>query len=134
VLTAVTEETREDLREALFSGLRTRATTRDRVRALLALISAKYVAAATGVSINTVRNWSAGKAEPRPDAALTLDDLRTVADTLLRGGMEPDEAANWLISRNPDSKIRPIEEIGANPTEVIANAVDESLEGLVANR
>lgn len=120
--------------EELQEKLRQRSTTPQRVKGLLELLSVSLVAKATGVSISTVRNWSAGNGDPRPDAALALDDLRAVAETLLRGGMAPDEVSGWLISRDPNTKLRPIDEIAKRPTEVLAEAVSEVMIPLVSAR
>jgi len=79
-----------------------------------------------------LRNWSAG-AEPRLDAAITLDDLRAVTTVLLDGGMEPERIAYWLISRDPKTRERPIDQIASRPTAVLSAAVDMVMDDKLAN-
>lgn len=125
---------RRATREELQEQLRQRSTTTERVRGLLDLLGPSLIAHATGVSVSSVRNWSAGQGQPRPTAALALDDLRAVAKTLLDGEMEPNEVAAWLISRNPRTGERPIDLIAKRPTEVLGEATSEVLVELVSAR
>jgi len=96
-------------------------------------LPASQIARAVGVTVSAVRNWSTGQAEPRTDAAITLDDLRATTKALLDGGMEPERVARWLISRDPKSRQRPLDAIASRPTEVLAAAFDEVLEKKLAD-
>lgn len=101
------------------------ATTIERVRALLAIgLSPAFLATATGSSPSTIRNWSLGETQPRPDAELALDDLRAVASALLDRGLQPERIAKWLTSRDLDrfEGQRPIEMIARDPMAVLAAA------------
>jgi DNA-binding transcriptional regulator YiaG len=105
------------------------ATTSERVRGLLALpLSPAVIATATNSSPSTIRNWSIGQTEPRPDAAIALDDLRMVAKALLKH-LEPERAARWLTSRDPNrlDGMRPVEMIRIDPMAVLAAANAENL-------
>lgn len=113
--------------------LATTATSSERVRGLLALgITTATLADITRCSESATRNWKSGQAEPRADAAMVIDDLRITALVLLRAGLEPERAANWLTSRDPDhfGAMRPIEMIRIDPMEVLA-AAHETVLGLV---
>jgi len=99
------------------------STSAERVRGLLELVSPKALADMTHSSASTVRNWSVSDTEPRPAAAVVLDDLRMVALTLL-GGLEPPRVASWLVSRDPSrfEGTRPLEMVGLDPMAVLAAA------------
>jgi hypothetical protein len=101
------------------------ATTSERVQALLAIgLRSADIARCSGVSQSALRNWSAGSAQPRPDAAVALDDLRTVAKVLLDGGITRDRAVSWLTSRDPEQfhDCRPLDLIRSEPMSVLAAA------------
>jgi hypothetical protein len=101
------------------------STTTERVEALTSILDAPLVARAAGVSPAAVRNWIDG-AEPRTDAAMALDDLRSVVAALVDGGFEPRRVKNWLLSRNSEwlAGERPIDEIARVPTMVLGAAHD----------
>lgn len=101
------------------------STTSERVEALVSILDAALVARATDVTPTAVRNWIDG-AEPRTDAAMTIDDLRSLVATLLGSGFEPERARSWLLSRNEDwlEGKRPIDEISRVPSAVLAAAHD----------
>jgi hypothetical protein len=82
------------------------------------------IARCSGVSQSALRNWSAGSAQPRPAAAVVLDDLRTIAKVLLDGGIATDRAVIWLTSRDPDRfhDCRPLDLIRTEPMSVLAAA------------
>jgi DNA-binding NarL/FixJ family response regulator/DNA-binding transcriptional regulator YiaG len=102
------------------------ATTPERVEGLEALgLAAEQIAIATGVSPSTVRNWRRGVGDPRPGAAAALDDLRMVAKVLLEGGLAPDRISLWLASRDVRTRQRPLDQIGLEPTQVLAAALAE---------
>ncbi|MDA0179769.1 hypothetical protein OJ997_05650 [Solirubrobacter phytolaccae] len=120
------------LRQGKISGqelqkmLSVEATTSDRVKGLLALgLPPDKLADAVGAKLSTLRNWSSGQAEPRADAAITLDDLRYVALLLLVDGEWPsDRVARWFTSRDFATGQRPLDQIAETPTDVIAAATD----------
>lgn len=117
--------TREELEELL----KISATTSERVRGLLgAGLHASEIARTTRVTVSALRNWSTGQAEPRPDAAITLDDLRATAKILLDGHMEPGRIAHWLRGWNPKIDARPLEIIADTPMSVRAAAHGEVLD------
>lgn len=101
------------------------STTAERVEALTEILDSTLVARATGVSSTAVRNWVEG-AEPRTDAAMTIDDLRSAVAVLLEGGFEPERVRSWMLSRNRDwlEDKRPIDEISRVPTVVLGAAQD----------
>lgn len=105
--------------------LGTSSTPAERVEALIEILDSTLVARAAGVSPTAVRNWIEGAA-PRTDAAMTIDDMRSVVAVLLRGGFEPERVRSWLLSRNPDwlEGERPIDEISRVPAVVLAAAHD----------
>jgi transcriptional regulator with XRE-family HTH domain len=108
------------------------ATTSERVQALLAIgLRSADIARCSGVSQSALRNWSSGSAQPRPDAAIVLDDLRTVAKVLLDGGIATDRAVSWLTSRDPDRfhDCRPLDLIRSEPMSVLAAAHGAVLDG-----
>ena len=123
--------------EQLRTWLARDATTQERVHALLAIgIPAAHLADAVGggVTVSTLRNWSTGQAEPRPDTAIALDDLRTAAWLLLvEGGMERERVGRWLLSRDPKTRERPIDRIATAPTDVFADAMGEVMPMKLAN-
>jgi hypothetical protein len=101
------------------------ATNSERLAGLLALgLGCQVIAATTRSSTSTLRNWKTGQTEPRSDATIILDDLRMIAKTLIDGGLEPERAARWLTSRDPDrfDGARPIEIVPIDPMEVLAAA------------
>jgi hypothetical protein len=108
----------------LGEDLATTATTRERVRALLSIgLSPAFLATATGTSPSTIRNWSNGGTQPRPEAKLALDDIRAVAATLLDAGLEPERVAEWLTSRDARFEgLRPIEMVVRDPMSVLIAA------------
>jgi hypothetical protein len=101
------------------------STTAERVDALTEILDGPLVARAASVTSTAVRNWMEG-AEPRTDAAMTLDDLRSVVAVLLDGDFEPERIKSWLLSRNDDwlEAKRPIDEISRTPGLVLAAAHD----------
>lgn len=101
------------------------STNAERVEALVSILDATLVARAAGVTPTAVRNWIDG-AEPRTDAAMTIDDLRSLVATLLGGGFESERVRSWLLSRNEDwlGGGRPIDEISRVPSVVFAAAND----------
>jgi len=109
--------------------LRPIATTSERVHGLLTIgLHASEIAAATGVSVSGLRNWGTGQAEPRPDAAISLDDLRATAKILLDGGMEQRRVAHWLRGWNPNLEARPLELVSERAMDVRAAALGAVLE------
>lgn len=101
------------------------STTAERVQALVAVLDAGLVARVAGVTSAAVRNWMDG-AEPRTDAAMTIDDLRSVVAILLDGEFEPNRVKSWLLSRNQDwlQGARPLDEISRVPAVVLGAASD----------
>jgi hypothetical protein len=101
------------------------STTSERVDALVSILDAPLVARSAGVTPAAVRNWIDG-AEPRTEAAMTIDDLRSLVAVLLEGGFEAGRVKSWLLSRNKDwlSDGRPIDEISRIPSVVLAAAND----------
>jgi hypothetical protein len=116
-------------KELLEEWLKPTATTSERVRALLAIgLQPADLSRSTGLTVSAVRNWSMGQAEPRPDAAITLDDLRAVAKILLDGEMEPQRVAYWVRGWNPRIDGRPLDVVAEKPMEVRAAAHGEVLD------
>lgn len=114
--------------DELLGLLKASATTSERVRGLLALsLLPAEVARACRVSVAALRTWATGQAQPRPDALISLDDLRATAKILLDGGMEPERAANWLRGWDPKIDGRPLDVISSRPMEVRAAACGEIL-------
>jgi hypothetical protein len=110
--------------------LHTTATTRERVRGLLAVgLHTSDIADAAGVSESAVRNWSSGQTEPRPHPEVILDDLRAAARVLIAGGIDPARAVRWLKSRNrePLHDQRPLDVLPVDPMRVLAAAHEEVL-------
>ena len=105
--------------------LGTSSTTAERVQALVSVLDAALVARVAGVTSAAVRNWMDG-AEPRIDAAMTIDDLRSVVAILLDGGFERNRVRSWLLSRNDDwlQGARPLDEISRVPAVVLGAASD----------
>lgn len=121
----------EDLRVLLAPT----STTPERLRGLLALgLTGAAVASAVGVSASALRNWTAGIAEPRADAAITLDDLRAAAKALLDGHVEPARVTSWLTSRTPRLRgnQRPLDLLATTPVEVLVAVHEHVLEGRLA--
>jgi hypothetical protein len=110
--------------EALIRLLLPTATASERTRGLLSLLPPTILADAVGVKISSLRNWASGQSQPRPDAAIALDDLRAAAKVLLNGEIEPERASAWLMSRDPDywKGMRPVEAIRVHPMDVLAAA------------
>lgn len=109
------------------------ATAAERVRGLLAIgLTPAVIGIATRSSASTIRNWSIGATQPRSDAMIALDDLRTVAKALLEL-VGPERAALWLTSRDPArfGGLRPVEMIPLDPMEVLAAAHGAGLKGRV---
>lgn len=114
------------------------ATISERVKGLLGLgLPAAEIAKAVGVgSTSTLRNWATGDTEPRADAVIALDDLRVTATVLLDGGLEPERAVSWLLSRDPKhlENERPIDIVRTAPMKVLAAAHDIAIEdGVLAS-
>jgi hypothetical protein len=113
------------------------SSTSDRVRALIALVGAAELAAATSsgpggdTKESTIRNWANGQAEPRRNTAITIDDLRTAAKLLIDADKTQDETRKWLLSRNTalilhraqDDPLRPVDLIRDQPTRVFREAL-----------
>lgn len=101
------------------------STTAERVQALVGILDASLVARVAGVTPAAVRNWMDG-AEPRTDAAMTIDDLRSVVAILIDGGFEPNRVRSWLLSRNQDwlQGARPLDEVSRVPAVVLGAASD----------
>lgn len=100
------------------------ATVTERVEGLVMMgVPLATIAQATRSSVSTLRNWTSGQTQPRPDAAIALDDLRMIARALLEG-LEPERAAAWLSSRDPErfEGARPFEIIPIDPMDVLAAA------------
>ncbi|MDW5597782.1 hypothetical protein VSS74_25745 [Conexibacter stalactiti] len=116
-------------RAALGYALAPAATTSERVRGLLdiGLHASELARVAGSVSVSAVRNWAADQAEPRPHAAIALDDLRAVAKILLDSGMEPRRIGHWLRGWNPLLENRPLDLIATVPMEVRRVAHAETL-------
>jgi hypothetical protein len=115
-------------RTSLEDCLLPNATTSERVRGLLAIgLHASDIANATGVTVSGLRNWGTGQAEPRPDAAISLDDLRATVKILLDGNMEQHRVAHWLRGWNPGLEARPLEIVRTRPMDVRAAAIGEAL-------
>lgn len=108
------------------------ATNAERVRGLMQMgLSQRTLARATGCqSPSTLRNWGAGHNEPREDAAITLDDIRITAVTLLKAGMEPERVARWFMSRDDDrfDNARPIDRVREDPMGVLLAAKQDAME------
>jgi hypothetical protein len=114
--------------EQLQRSLAPAATTSERVRGLLAIgLHASEIARTTSVTVSALRNWSSGQAEPRPEAAIALDDLRSTAKILLDDGMEPARVAHWLRGWNPQLGARPLERVATAPADVRKAAQAASL-------
>jgi hypothetical protein len=112
--------------EEIRSLLSNISTTREIVRGLGHVgISALKLAELTGVTESAVRNWSSGQAQPKANAGIVIEDLRTAAWTLL-GTLDAERVASWFTRRHPDIRDRPIDRIVANPTQVIDLAFDEA--------
>ena len=110
-------------RDELDQWLAPTATTSERVRALLAIgLHPADLSRAFGLSSTALRSWGRGQAEPRPDAAITLDDLRAVAKILLDGDMEPERVAHWIRSWSSTLDARPLDIIATDPMKVRAAA------------
>jgi len=115
-------------REQLDRWLSPTATTSERVQGLLAIgLSPADLSRAFGLTVSALRNWGTGQAEPRPDAAITLDDLRAVAKILLDGDLEPQRVAHWMRGWNPRIESRPLDSVATKPMEVRAAAHGEVL-------
>jgi hypothetical protein len=113
--------------DTLQDWLKPAATTPERTKALIAAgVPSWAIAAATGSSTGTVRNWQLGETEPRPQAALLLDYLRASMSILIQGGFPPNRAALILqsVEENPPYE-RPIEIIGERPERVIDMAKEQ---------
>lgn len=116
--------------EELQALLRPTATTQERVRGLLEVgLQTRHLASVTGVSDGAIRTWLAGAVEPRPNASIVLDDLRTTIKLLLDHGLEPERAALWITSRDPErfGDDRPIDVLPKRPSSVLAAAVGQVL-------
>jgi hypothetical protein len=101
------------------------STTSERIATLVAILDTSVVCRAADVSSTTVRNWIDGT-EPRPDAAITIDDLRSLALLLLEGGFEPPRIRSWLLSRDFAwlQGERPLEQVSKRPATVLSAAQD----------
>jgi hypothetical protein len=102
---------------------------------LLILIHPAILADAVGVKVTSLRNWASEQSQPRSDAAIALDDLRTTAKVLLDGGVAPERVSAWLMSRDPSrwEGMRPVEAIHVDPMEVLMAAHEVVLELAKAN-
>src|SRR6185295_7222187 len=101
------------------------STTRERVACLVKVLDKNLVARAAKVSATAVHNWEKGT-EPRTDAAMSIDDLRSIVAILLEGGFEPSRVRSWLISRNAEwlNERRPVDEVSRRPAMVLSAAHD----------
>ena len=101
------------------------STTSERITTLVAIFDTSLVCKAASVSSTTIRNWIDGT-EPRPDAAIAIDDLRSLALLLLEGGFEPPRIRSWLLSRDFDwlDGDRPLDQISLRPGTVLSAAQD----------
>jgi len=100
------------------------ATAAERTQGLLVLLHPTVLADAIGVKVSSIRNWASGQSQPRSNAAIALDDLRTTAKLLLDGGLDPERVSAWLTSRDPSywDGMRPVEAIRLDPMDVFAAA------------
>lgn len=105
-------------------GLAATASTADRIKAILALLEVEELAAALDVTAATIRNWLSGQAAPRRPALRTLDDLRRTTVLLGEAGLEGEDCAQWLRSRQGGAleNDRPLDVIAADPLRVLAAA------------
>lgn len=110
--------------EELDAALSTTTTQAERTRGLLELLPREALARATRSSTSTLRNWAVGQTQPRPDAAIILDDLRHTAHILLRGGIDRERVTSWFMSRDTErfEGMRPIEMVPIDPMDVVAGA------------
>lgn len=119
-------------RRTLETGLRSSATTAERIDALLSLgLNPRELAQGLGVrSASTLRNWTSAGSEPRPGTAIALDDLRLTAQVLLDGGLPPERVGNWLTSRNAEwlEGARPIDCVATTPMRVLSAAQSTVIE------
>ena len=119
-------------RRALQAQLSHTSTISERVRGLAALgLPPAQTAKACGVSVSGLRNWANGSSEPRGDSAIVLDDLRAVT-LLLLDRMTAERVVIWLTSRDPHTRRRPIDEIAVTPSDVLAAALNVSLDAKLA--
>jgi hypothetical protein len=109
-------------------GLSPIATASDRVSALLSIgLAAGDLRAALGVSEATLRNWVDEATMPRHAASRTLDDLRAAVLALYEAGLEGEQAARWLTSRQLNQWLRghrPVDVVRDDPYAVLAAIQD----------
>lgn len=100
------------------------ASTADRIEAILELLSVEELAAALDVTASTIRNWMGGQATPRRPALRTLDDLRRTILLLVDAGIQGEDCAQWLRSRQGGAleNDRPVDVVATDPLRVLAAA------------
>lgn len=83
---------------------------------------------AAKVSSTAVRKWIDGT-EPRADAAMTIDDLRSVVVVLLEAGFEPARVRSWFLSRDRQwlEDERPLDCLSRMPITVLSAANDAAM-------
>jgi hypothetical protein len=86
------------------------------------------VAKAVRVSSTAVRKWIDGT-EPRAEAAMAIDDLRSVVVVLLEAGFEPARVRSWFLSRDRDwlEGESPLGCLSRTPITVLSAANDAAM-------
>ena len=105
--------------------------TQDRVLATLRSIglSESDIARATGANVRTVRRWSSGEAQPQPEYAERLDDLRTVVAEL-GTALPPEAITAWLRGRNlAIDRTRPLDLLSRGEFDRVAAVAEKTVEG-----
>jgi hypothetical protein len=104
------------------------STASERVAGLVDVLDIPLVAKAAKVSSTAVRKWIDGT-EPRADAAMTIDDLRSVVVVLLEAGFEPARVRSWFLSRNRAwlEGERPLDRLSRTPISVLSAANDAAM-------
>ena len=109
-------------------NLRPTSTASERVKGLVEVLDIPLVAKAAKVSSTAVRKWIDGT-EPRADAAMTIDDLRSVVVVLLEAGFEPARVRSWFLSRDREwlEDERPLDCLSRIPITVLSAANDAAM-------
>ena len=104
------------------------STAGERVEGLVDVLDVPLVAKAAKVSSTAVRKWIDGT-EPRADAAMTIDDLRSVVVVLLEAGFEPARVRSWFLSRDRAwlEGERPLDCLSRTPITVLSAANDAAM-------
>jgi hypothetical protein len=118
------DETLLDVCPPALVDLDPRASVGDQIAAILeAGVTVEELTRLVDVSSSSIHNWRSGKAVPRADAALILDDARQAVLVLREAGAKDHAPGRWLRGRNRQlGNERPLDVLRSDPMRVLAAA------------